>query len=267
MAGSTRRDARREVGAFFALALLLSWGLWVPTIASQRGLIAAQVPVMPWGSFGPALAALIVATRLGEAGALLRGLKRWRARIADYAIALLGPLALVVVAAAADLAWKAEPLRLENLGNLWLAPLFFALILVVGGPLGEEIGWRGFALPRLLGPLGPLGASLALAAMWVVWHLPLFWLRGAAQEGGSVAWFAALVLASAILFTWFWQRTQGNLWLAVVLHTGINATTFGAPLLLPSLEHEAIFTPVFAALAALLALAAAASWRRTPDRT
>ncbi len=254
--------SRREVATFFGLAVFFSWAVWLPTIASQRGLIATQVPVTPWGSFGPALAAVALAARQGRARELLGGLLQFRARAADYGLALLGPAAVVAAAAAADLAWRGAPLRLAGQEQAWLAPLYFLLILVLGGPLGEEIGWRGFALPRLLGPLGPLGASLALAAMWLAWHLPLFWLQGAAQEGGSIAWFGALVLASAILFTGFWLRTGGNLWMAVLFHAGINATTFGAPAVVPALEGEAIFTVVLTALASLLAGLVAASWRR-----
>lgn len=251
-----------SLAAFFLIATALSWGLWLPTIASQRGWIAVRIPVMPWGSFGPALAAILVAARSGGAGALLGGLLRWRARRGDYALALLGPLAVVAVAATAELAWQGGRPRVEHLDRLWLAPLLFLVVLVVGGPLGEEIGWRGFALPRLLPSLGRLRASLVLAVLWMSWHLPLFWLQGAAQEGGSLIWFGLLVATSAVLFTWFWEHTGGNLWLAVLLHAGINTASYGAPLLLPALERETLFSPVMCVVASFLALGAVRSWRR-----
>jgi len=222
---------------------------------------------MPWGSFGPAVAAVLLARRAREATALLRGLLRFRARPADYALALLGPLGVVVVATGAELAWQGVGWSGLRLDLLPWTPLFFALILVVGGPLGEEIGWRGYALPRLIAGHGPLRASLALAGLWVIWHLPLFWLEGAAQSGGSLGWFALVVGASAVLFTGFWLRTGGNLWLAVVLHAGINVTTYGAPIIAPALDREdTLFTPVLALSASALALLVAWPWRAsTPE--
>lgn len=260
-----REPSLRPVLAFFALAVALSWALWIPTIASQRGWIAARVPVMPWGSFGPALAALAVAWRLGEARALLRSLVRFRAPAADYLIALLGPSLVIVVAAALALLWAGTAPRFAHLERLWLAPLLWLLILVVGGPLGEEVGWRGFALPRLLPRTGPLGASAWIAAMWLVWHLPLFWLEGAAQSGGSVALFAVMVAASAVLFTWFWMRTGGNLWLAVLLHNGINFPSFGLELVVPGLAEARAMTPLLCLAAVAVAAAAARPWLRAPS--
>lgn len=252
----------RPVLVFFALAVALSWTLWIPTIASQRGWIATRIPVMPWGSFGPALAALAVAWRRGEARALLRSLVRFRAPAVDYLIALLGPGLVIAAAAALALLWAGTPPRVEHLDRLWLAPFLWLLILVVGGPLGEEVGWRGFALPRLLPRLGPLRASATIAAMWLVWHLPLFWLEGAAQSGGSIALFAVLVAASAVLFTWFWLRTGGNLWLAVLLHNGINFPSFGLELVIPDLAEAKAMTPLLCLAAVALAAALARPWLR-----
>ena len=68
-----------------------------------------------------------------------------------------------------------------DLSKAYLLPLLFLLILVLGGPMGEEFGWRGLVLPLLLRRWSPLLASLLLVVLWLVWHLPLFWLEGAAQ--------------------------------------------------------------------------------------
>ncbi|MCM2317206.1 MAG: CPBP family intramembrane metalloprotease [Thermoanaerobaculia bacterium] len=252
------------VVAFMFLALALSWGLWIPTIASQHGWIEARIPVMPWGSFGPSIAAILVAARLRGVGALLRPIHRFRARMVDYAIAILAPMLVLVLAAAADLVAKGDAPAFANLDKLWMAPLLWIVILIVGGPLGEEMGWRGFALPRLLSRVGPLGSSLVIALMWLVWHLPLFWLEGAAQKGSSIALFAIAVVAFAIVFTWFWIRTEGNLWLAIVIHTSINFTSVGLPAILPSLEKETLMTPVFTSILCVCALVIALRWHLRP---
>jgi membrane protease YdiL (CAAX protease family) len=165
-----------QVAIFVLVAIILSWGLWLPIIASQRGWIDAKIPVMPWGSFGPALAAVLLALRGGGGRALLRSAVRVRARLVDYLLAVVAPVAAIAIAVVAEFVARGSAPEFANLDKLWMAPLLWIVILIVGGPLGEEIGWRGFALPRLLPRLGPLGSSVAIGAMWLVWHLPLFWL-------------------------------------------------------------------------------------------
>jgi membrane protease YdiL (CAAX protease family) len=107
----------------------------------------------------------------------------------------------------------------------------FAFYLVLGffsGPLFEEPGWRGFALPRLELAHGPLVGTLILGVLWGAWHLPQFLVpEWAAQNGGSdlgtIAAFLLLVLTLSPLLTWVYNRT-GSLWMAMVTHAGINAS-------------------------------------------
>ena len=109
-------------------------------------------------------------------------------------------------------------------------PFLFVAIFFGGGPLGEEIGWRGFALPRLQARFGPLRASLILGLLWAFWHLPHF--LTSAQRGGpgmslSVLYFnlpvfLVMVVALSIVFTWVFNRTEGSLFIAMLLHASIN---------------------------------------------
>jgi membrane protease YdiL (CAAX protease family) len=264
---SESQSTLAPVALFASLAIALSWALWLPIIASQHGWIEAKIPVMPWGSFGPALAAILLAWRSGSVRQLLRPILRFRARGSDYAIAVLGPMLALVIAAAAEFFARGKAPEFANLDKLWLAPVLWIVILIVGGPLGEEIGWRGFALPRLLSRIGPLPSSLVIAVMWLVWHLPLFWLEGAAQKGSSIALFAVAVLAFAIVFTWFWIRTAGNLWLAITIHTSINFSSVGLPGIVPSLDNETVFTPVFTSIVCACALLIVLHWQfHRPER-
>jgi len=261
---SETQSTLMPVALFALLAIALSWALWFPIIASQHGWIDVKIPVMPWGSFGPALAAILLSLRSGSVRELLRPILRFRARGLDYAIAVLSPMLALVIAAAVEFFARGKAPEFANLDKLWMAPILWVVILIIGGPLGEEIGWRGFALPRLLARIGPLGSSLVIAVMWLVWHLPLFWLEGAAQEGGSIALFSLTVLAFSIVFTWFWIRTKGSLWLAMLIHTSINFSSVGLPAIVPSLETETYFTPVFTSILCACALAIALRWQLRP---
>jgi uncharacterized protein len=106
-------------------------------------------------------------------------------------------------------------------GNLaWLPVLILVSALTDG--LGEELGWRGFALPRLLSRWPPLTASLLLGLVWATWHLPLLWTEGRTLDGHP-AWLLFLDLgAKSIIFTWVFLRTRGSVLIAVLLHAANN---------------------------------------------
>jgi membrane protease YdiL (CAAX protease family) len=93
--------------------------------------------------------------------------------------------------------------------------------------LGEETGWRGYALPRLLEATGPVGASLVLGVIWALWHLPLFWTEGSSLFESSVLVLLLRLPATSIMFTWLFQKTQGSLFLAILFHAALNL--FAAP--------------------------------------
>ena len=95
---------------------------------------------------------------------------------------------------------------------------------VIGGPLGEEPGWRGFALPRLQAQLGPLAATLLLGVLWAGWHFPQFLMpEWADQNGGvtaeSVSVFVATVMAICVIMTWIFNHTRGSILLVMIAHS------------------------------------------------
>jgi hypothetical protein len=109
--------------------------------------------------------------------------------------------------------------------------LVVVVVFVLGGPLNEELGWRGFALPALQRQLRPLTASLVLGILWAVWHLPLFWITGASQAGTPPGWILLQIVCLSVLFTWLYNGTDGSLFLALVFHTALNSTGAVLPLL------------------------------------
>ncbi len=113
-------------------------------------------------------------------------------------------------------------------------PFVFVAVAFGGGPLGEEIGWRGFALPRLQLRYGALLATLLLGVLWACWHLPEFLTpsQGGGPGVGLAAFyqqfpiFLLMVIALSIIFTWVFNNTLGSLFLVILLHTSFD--TFGS---------------------------------------
>ena len=108
----------------------------------------------------------------------------------------------------------------------------FALVTVLGGPLLEEGGWRGFALPRMERLHGPLLASLIVGVLWALWHLPEFLVSSwtASMGGGilSIILFTLGAITFTIVITWVFNNTRASLLLAILVHASID--TFGGTL-------------------------------------
>ena len=201
---------RHPLIAFFVLAYALTWPL-IPLVSLS--------PL--WGFpalFGPALAAVVVtAVADGRAGLrdLLDRVVRWRVGAGWYAVALGFPAVLALAAAGLHLLLGAGS-SIEFGGLSVLNLVVFVLI------VGEELGWRGYALPRLLARGSALSASLILGVLWGVWHLPTFFVPGAPQHGLPFSAFVLLTMAYSVLFTWFYLHTRGSVLIATLLHGAIN---------------------------------------------
>jgi membrane protease YdiL (CAAX protease family) len=201
---------RHPLISFFVLAFALTWPL-IPLVSLS--------PL--WGFpalFGPALAAVIVAAVAdGRAGLkdLLGRAVRWRVGAGWYAVALGLPAVLALAAAGLHLALGAGS-SIEFGGLSVLSIVVFVLI------VGEEIGWRGYALPRLLARRSALSASLILGVLWVAWHLPTFFVPGAPQHGLPFSAFVVFTMAYSVVFTWVYLHTRGSVLIATLLHGAIN---------------------------------------------
>jgi uncharacterized protein len=214
----------RPLGAFFVLVFGITWVVWVPR--------AAGVPVGTVGqlwTWVPAVAALLVAALTGgraAVGDLGARLVRWRVGWQWYAVVVLGPagfsLAVAIVYALLGGSWTAAaPPVLRGQTPLALLPLFLLVLFLTDG-VGEELAWRGFALPRLLTRYNALVASLVLGVLWAAWHLPLVWTEGAPLYQQPV-WLLLLdMMAKSVLFTWVFLHTRGSVLLAALLHATTN---------------------------------------------
>jgi membrane protease YdiL (CAAX protease family) len=255
---SARSSPYVKVLAFVALTFLFSWAQW---LAAQRG----WLPLTPLGSFGPSIAAILLTAAWGGRAALRdfwRAGLRWRAPLRVYAVAVLAPPLLYALAAL--LAHGPAGLRPTGSTALpwWGMALVPLEILILGGPLGEEFGWRGFALPHLLERLHPIPASFAVAAIWFAWHLPLFWLPQSEQASIPMPIFAATLLAWSFLLTWIYDRSRGSVFLCILFHTSTNTAFWLFEQFLPrSLEGPA-FSRCFLIVALGSAVAAAVALSR-----
>ncbi|MEA5451873.1 CPBP family intramembrane glutamic endopeptidase [Leptolyngbya sp. CCNP1308] len=112
-----------------------------------------------------------------------------------------------------------------------LAVMNFGVLLLFGGPLGEEFGWRGYALPVLQERYSWRVASLILGIVWGAWHLPLFYMADTAQSHIPVGLFMVSTVALSVLFAWLFNHTGGSVLPALVLHTAVNAGGWVIPVM------------------------------------
>src|SRR5947207_3577504 len=222
--------ARRQLIAFFVLAFVFSWYPWV--IAIWRGRTSGPNPL------GPFIAALIVSgIANGWPGVrdLLGRMVRARIGLRWYAIVFLLPVALCAIAMAIMAASGTGAVLLTAAAWRELPDRFVFIFLFIG--LGEEPGWRGFALPRLQQKHTPLFASLILAPIWALWHLPLL---GNEFPLAVIPAFLISLLGGTLIQTWLFNRAKGSVFAQMLFHATVN--TVGAGLVFPLFKGPAFVT-------------------------
>ena len=237
LAGLLRPERQTAVGSRRRIGLagaVLAGTVWLNSILAPNFLGGPPLAVLLWLviTLLPAFVVWNSFSRRRGLRALLRTLATWRVPPIWYGAALLLPV-IISVAGIALLALLGQPLppwpRTEPVRALLpLLVITFVATLLYGGPLGEEVGWRGFALPRLQARSSPLVASLLLSVIWGLWHVPLHLqgvYHGIFPDGlPGIVLRIVTTVPTTILFTWLYNRTKGNLWLVVLLHTAVNNT-------------------------------------------
>jgi membrane protease YdiL (CAAX protease family) len=238
--------ARHPLIFYFLLAYAGTWVVTVPLAlcANNVGLLPFGVPDRSvffisalWVFLGPTLAAFIMTGMTEGRAGIRRLLSRyvlWRVGLRWYLVALFGPPAVMLLVTIVLPGALASFKSLAPLNPLLLL-VSFPLILIFGGALFEEGGWRGFALPRLQRLHGPLVGTLILAPLWACWHLPLFWVTvwGTPPTILNMVLFLASVIFMTIVFTWVFNNTKGSILLAILLHTSFDVLVDPVGLLFP----------------------------------
>jgi membrane protease YdiL (CAAX protease family) len=223
---------------YFLFAYGISWVVWIPYLLSRDGfgLMSFRSPIDHSTtayifSFGPAVSAfLMMGVLYGWSGIrqLLQKMVLWRVALWWYLFVFIGIPVIELLGTIVVPGNLAPVIPLAPLPALLAyIPFFIYPALIIGGPLGEEPGWRGFALPRLQERRGPLVGTLILAPLWALWHWPAIWATAWPQNHFS--FFPNLVLyvlfltAWSVLMTWLFNNTRGSVLLAILAHASVDA--------------------------------------------
>jgi hypothetical protein len=221
---------RHRLSAFFVLAFALSW--YPSVLALLRGRVTGPNPL------GPLIAAVALTAILsGRAGVreFFSRLVRWRVGAKWYAVIFVTPVLLCSFAVLITLCFfPGSQISALSVDKLREVPERFIFILLFIG-LGEEPGWRGFALRELQPRYSPLCASLLLAPIWALWHLPLM---GSEFPWPTVPAFIVSVFGATLTLTWLFNRTNGSVLAAMLFHATVN--TVGAGLIFPLFSGPAL---------------------------
>lgn len=212
---------RYPLAAFFIGAYLGSWLFWspmvlIPDLPFNRIALINQLGLF-LGPFASALLVTRITEGRGAVKALVARMVQWRVRPVWYLLAVL----MIPVATGTGYFLGRQPVELPPVQVL--ASLY--IVFLLGGPLQEEIGWRGFALPRLQTKLPSLVAALVLGVIHCLWHAPLFFTTEwdtARDSPDQYLAYLLLVVSMSIVMTWLYNGSRGSLLLAILGHNGIN---------------------------------------------
>lgn len=259
-ATSTTHTTRAFPLKFVLIAFAFTWAFWLLVMLEARGLISSlPVPALLLGAFGPMVAAVVLtAQESGRAGlrSLLSRVVRWRVAPVWYGVALLGPIVLQLVAMALHAVVFGS--QLPGLGAMvGVLPTMLAIsvYMLIQVGIGEEIGWRGYALPRLQASYSALVSSVILGVIWTLWHLPLFFTPTTSYSNTPLWAFLIFLLPFSILISWVFNSTGGSVLMVMILHSVMNAST-GLWRTIPEGATTVSNTNVYLIQAALLWVAA-----------
>jgi membrane protease YdiL (CAAX protease family) len=257
-----RVSENRNLFLFFLIAYGFTWLFWISETLASRGLLGSSIlvdfllgPYNP-AAWGPFVSAVLLSVwhnkGTGLLGLLKRGVevrfpKRWWIPTFLLCPLMIGGAFLISILAGnsiPELDWIADPFLLVS---------SFFLILVTGGPLQEEFGWRGYALPRLQGRFNALYSSLILGFMWGLWHLPYFFIGTEITYAYGIfpQIFTAIMLS--ILLTWLFNNTRGSVLVSLIFHNTFNWSMANFPALQTSMGSPFFIT--FLIIAAVIVVA------------
>ncbi|MDW3652141.1 MAG: type II CAAX endopeptidase family protein [Bacteroidia bacterium] len=225
---------KHPIASFLLINYLISW----PTLYISYQIILAEESITPMaligfiGAYGPSIAAIWVQYIIDKTQlkVLLGKLLRFKAKPKVYLYVIFLPILLYCLAYAASVLYQGEMLGLDVWAGLTSIPLWFLAALPFG-PMGEELGWRGFMLPKLLEKHSILKSTLYVGLAWGVWHLASFTFPGAAIPSflsvnvWTIGLYMLNTISLSILFTYIHFVSKASVFLAILLHAFFNAAS------------------------------------------
>lgn len=222
----------KQLFTFIILAYLISWIIWLPLYGHIFGL--TNLPILPFhhalGGLGPLIASLITTCIYLKRDGVTKIIQKcFQLNPPLYLlVALLSPFILVFLASLISHIVDKTPFNLAGLLRVKEFPqfnllTFFIYNLIFFG-FGEEVGWRGFALPRLQNKMNALFSSIVITLFWGLWHLPLFFYRAgytSTDVAGALGWISSL-LTGSILLTWLYNSSRASILICAVFHSTID---------------------------------------------
>jgi membrane protease YdiL (CAAX protease family) len=232
--GTILQDFR--VSSFVLITFLWSWSIWFYLILKG---VSYDLRIWKYlyvaGLSGPLVASVTVTLAASGFSGVRQLAQRaliWKFSPVYYLVALF--LVPLLMLGAAGLCALLFHLRIDAPWPTWgIIGLTFLWMMVRGGPINEEFGWRGFLLPKLLERYQPFHATLVLIPIWAAWHGPLWLLPGLPHNYWPFAWFILLIAPLSFLFTWLHLHTRGSVLVAMLFHGAINTAIHFLPILPP----------------------------------
>ncbi len=233
---------RHEVILFFITTILFTWLLWFPAFLIQNHGIPMKISYsffITIGTFVPSIAGFFFTYICGgkaEVYSLLKSLLNMHIGVKWLLFIFL---VLPIVSAVSCLVFYLSGGTLPQMQfSPWFIPIAFVYILIFMGPLGEEAGWRGFALKKMLENFSSLNAAVLLGIVWSFWHLPLFFINGTTQNAlasfgiiPAILGYSLYTVMISVLITLLYIKSNGSVFGCILLHAVGNLSLGVVPLI------------------------------------
>ena len=223
-------EGKVSLTKYFLFVFIFSWVIWIPLVFSHMNIEPFNIlenisPLIRlFGVFGPAIIAYILCKKAGksETSTLIKRLKIWKVSWKWWMIVVLLQPFLLILTALIYNAFGDKKLNFN--GAIDIFGVIFYVIMLFLASSGEEIGWRGVALPKLQTKYNALLSSIILAIIWFIWHIPFWMLQDIYSTLGIGYWVLNFIffLPTTVLITWFFNNTQGSILLSIVFHLCFN---------------------------------------------
>lgn len=225
---------KKELILFFTLSYLVSWAIWLPLYLPFFGVkIFIHIPFNhAIGSWGPLIASLVTTYLFRGKYELIKFIKSIFEikNIIYFVLVILLPFLISLVAYFVTIVFINSKIEIVNLFTSQEFPQFnllqIILFNIVFYGLGEEAGWRGFALPKFQEKFGIIKANVALTFFWAIWHIPLFLYRPGLNNlgfAGTIGWFFSL-LAGSLIFSFLYNYSKSSVLVCILFHGIIDVS-------------------------------------------